>query len=248
MVKEKSPWTKKQARKPVFKGGPLIWVLLLLCTGLLVFAMHTAFPEPVFSDRDNSIALVRLIAVLALVSSGLVFMRTIQLGETIRNLSIWTSLAALLLVGYTFKEELGSVANRLKGELIPGTAVKIRENEFAITASTDGHFYINGTAEGSVIRFMIDTGATDIVISPQAAKKIGIDLQSLTYSLQYQTANGTGFGAPYWLKNLTIGPFNYKTAKISVNKAEMVSSLLGMSFLNQLKSFEFRGKKLYLRK
>jgi len=112
----------------------------------------------------------------------------------------------------------------------------------------DGHFYLNGKANGKHIRFMIDTGASDITLCPQAASIIGIDLKSLKFTQRYQTANGIGFGAHHWLKSLSIGPFRFSEIKVSINQSEMSESLLGMSFLERLQSFEFRGDKLYLRK
>jgi len=54
-----------------------------------------------------------------------------------------------------------------------------------LSASTDGHFCINGRANGKRIRFMIDTGASDITISPQAAQRIGIDLKKLQFTQRY---------------------------------------------------------------
>jgi aspartyl protease family protein len=132
--------------------------------------------------------------------------------------------------------------------LVPANAVATDDNGLVITASADGHFYVNGRANGQRIRFMIDTGASNITLSPQDASRIGINLSELRFNQRFQTANGVGLGAPYRLDSLSIGSFEFANTRVSVNGADMSTSLLGMSFLERLKSFEFRGSKLYLRR
>ncbi len=95
---------------------------------------------------------------------------------------------------------------------------------------------------------MIDTGATDIMLTPQDASRIGIDLERLNYNQQYSTANGTTWGAPYRLDSLSIGSFDFTDVKVSVNQSTSTVSLLGMSFLDRLQSFEIRGSKLYMKR
>ncbi len=69
--------------------------------------------------------------------------------------------------------------------MIPGQTTTSGVGEVMLSASTDGHFCINGRANGKRIRFMIDTGASDITISPQAAQRIGIDLKKLQFTQRY---------------------------------------------------------------
>jgi aspartyl protease family protein len=125
--------------------------------------------------------------------------------------------------------------------------VSISGNELALSESADGHFYVMGEANGTRIRFLIDTGASDIVLSPSDAARLGIDVTALDFSRAYQTANGLGQGASYRLDNLAIGPIALMDVPVSINRSEMSSSLLGMSFLKQMASFEIRDRHLYLR-
>ena len=144
--------------------------------------------------------------------------------------------------------ELSEIMYRVGGELIPGLAVPSGPDEVIVTRGKNGHFFINGRANGKLIRFMVDTGATRIMLSPGGASQIGIDPDDLNFTQRYLTANGIGLGAPYTLKSFSIGPLEFKNVEVSINKAEMSNSLLGMSFLEKLQSFEFRSDKLYLRK
>ena len=203
--------------------------------------------EPSLQDYSN-LEIVRLVALLALVSSGLIFAGQIKLGEVIRNISIWIGLAAIVMVGYSFRTELEEVYYRVSGEFVPSHAIAINDDELVITASTDGHFYVNGRANGERIRFMVDTGASHVTLSPQDASRIGIDLGQLRFIQRVQTANGIGLGSPYRLDSISIGSFEFADMEVSINRAEMSTSLLGMSVLERLTSFEFRDGKLYLRR
>ena len=248
MSDNKGPWQQGEDKGSNFPLGVFLWLGLFLLVGILIWALFVLFPDQASSNDDTYLDIVRLVGILALVSSGLVYARRIKFGEVVRNVSIWTGLAAFLLLGYTYRTELSGIMYRVGGELIPGQAIPSRPNELIITASGDGHFYVNGKANGKRVQFMIDTGASDITLSPQAASRIGINLKSLQFTQRYRTANGIGLGAPYWLKSFSIGSFGFAETKVSINKSELSHSLLGMSFLEHLQSFEFQGNKLYLRK
>ena len=248
MTDKKGPWEQHSRNKERhFPLGLLLWVALLLVVGGGIWALFVSFPGRMSPREDNYLYVVGLVAMLAMVSSGLIFVRRINLGEVIRNISIWTGLAVVLLLGFTYRSELTGIYYRVIGELVPGQAIILEGNTIILSVSRDGHFYANGKANGKKLRFMIDTGASDVVLSPVDASRIGIDVEKLQFTKTYQTANGIGLGAPYRLNSLAIGSLEYAKFAVSVNKSDMVTSLLGMSFLERLQSFEFRGSKLYLR-
>jgi len=229
-----------------FPFGVLAWLAALFAAGAAIWFLADYFPGGLSSDGDR-IDLVRLLTILALISSGLVATRRIRLGEAVRNVAIWTGAAALLVLIYTYQEDIGAIGRRVAGELFPSEPVVGQDGVLTLTQGPNGHFYATGTTNGARIRFMIDTGASDIVLAPADARRIGIDLATLRYTRLYQTANGQGRGAPYILDTLTIGPIQVSDVRVSINEAEMSASLLGMSFLGRLKSFEIRGRKLILR-
>ncbi|MEI9890753.1 MAG: TIGR02281 family clan AA aspartic protease [Caulobacteraceae bacterium] len=92
---------------------------------------------------------------------------------------------------------------------------------------TDGGFYVTGQVNGQTVRFLADTGSSDIVLSPADAQRLGLDPASMQFSKSAETANGIGFGAPYKAASLAIGPIQLADVPMSVNKAAMSSSLLG---------------------
>ena len=248
MSDKKGPWEQhSRSKERHFPLGLLLWVALLLAVGSGIWALFVSFPGRMSPREYDYLYVVGLVAMLAMVSSRLIFMHRINLGEVIRNISIWTGLAIVLLLGFTYRSELTGIYYRVIGELVPGQAIILEGNTIILSVSRDGHFYANGKANGKKLRFMIDTGASDVVLSPLDASRIGINVEKLQFTKTYQTANGIGLGAPYRLNSLAIGSLEYAKFAVSVNKSDMVTSLLGMSFLERLQSFEFRGSKLYLR-
>ncbi|MFH2044881.1 MAG: TIGR02281 family clan AA aspartic protease [Pseudomonadota bacterium] len=91
-----------------------------------------------------------------------------------------------------------------------------------------------------------DTGASDIVLSPHDAKKIGIETNKLRFDRFYETANGTVRGSSIRISDLRILEIQLKQIGASVNEVAMRNSLLGMTFFKRLKSCEVRNDVLTL--
>ena len=90
---------------------------------------------------------------------------------------------------------------------------------------------------GGRVTFMVDTGATDVVLAPDDAQRIGIDPATLVFDQFAQTANGTVSGAAIRLDNLVIGSIEMNRLPATVNGADMSESLLGMEFLGRLRGW-----------
>ena len=240
----KDPWREPGPRRPA--TGLILWLGLLAVVGIGIWYLSSQFPGQLDSGLAQGYVL-QTILILALVSSGLIFARRIPVKETVRNIAIWLAIAAVLIIGLSFRDEIENIAMRVRSELVPGYALETGEHEMVLTESSGGSFFIYGEANGVRVRFLIDTGASDTVLSPQDAMSIGVQLEDLDFSRVYQTANGLGRGAPYTLENLSVGPISISPMPVSINEAEMNSSLLGMTFLRRLRSFEIQGRRLILR-
>jgi aspartyl protease family protein len=239
------PWRQDDPPEP--SGARVfVWVAVLVLLGLGVWWLSELFPGQINSDWEQG-RLVWLIALLALFSTGVLFARRVNVRETVRNIAIWVAIAAVLLIGVSFRDEIEDVAMRVRSELVPGYAIESGEHEMVLTESQGGNFFIFGEANGVRVRFLIDTGASDTVLSPMDAQAIGIDLNALDFSRVYSTANGMGRGASYTLDELAVGPISISPMPVSINGAEMNTSLLGMTFLRRLRSFEIQGRRLILK-
>ena len=95
---------------------------------------------------------------------------------------------------------------------------------------------------------IVDTGASTIVLTPEDAKSAGIDIDGLTYRVPVITANGRTVAARVRLNEVAIGPLDRKQVDALVAQpGALTQSLLGMSFLSRLRSYEFSGDFLTLR-
>ena len=245
------PWSAPPTPTPQAKTrwrptrGLIIWLGLLGAAISAYFGLVILFPGQL-SGMDQTNALQAL-GLLALVSSGVIYARGVKLGEAARHAAIWIGIAAIALIGYSFRTELSDAFVKARGELIPAYAISTAPHEMTVTRSADGGFYILGEINGAPVRFVIDTGANGVLLSPADAKRAGMDVDELKYASPAETANGVGFYAPIILPQLTVGEMKLSSVPAAVNKAPMSSSLLGMAFLRQLDDVEIHGDTLTLR-
>jgi len=86
-----------------------------------------------------------------------------------------------------------------------------------------------------------------VASAPEDAKRLGIDLDRLSFDRPFGSANGIGYGAKAVVASLGVGPIQFSDVEVSINKSAMGTSLLGMAFLKRLKSYSVSGGKLILR-
>ena len=249
MADERNPWAKPAAPPAPadrHRTRLLVWIALILAIIVGLVELSRLFPGAVSSEDKPW--LVYMLGWLVLLSAGLVFARRVRFGEVVRNVAIWSVIAAVLAIGYAYRDKLGGVGARLRSEFLPGEPVATPgAHVLTLTQDEGGDFYVYAEANGTRLRFLVDTGASDIVLSPDDARRLGIDLDALHFARGYETANGVGAGAPSTLDTLSVGPIQFWNVPVSINRTDMRSSLLGMAFLKRLKSFEFSGRRLYLR-
>ncbi|MEO3428787.1 TIGR02281 family clan AA aspartic protease [Pelagibius sp. CAU 1746] len=247
MTPERDPRNRRRGSSGGGFHGPWFWLLMVAGLGALVWILLEVFPQRQLG-RGDWVQLVKLSAIVVVCSSGLLFLRRVPLRETLRNAAIWAGIAGVLLIGYTYRDDFSGVGSRLGGELLPSRAVELGAGEVEIRAGRDGHFTVTAEVNGQPVDFLVDTGASDIVLGPDDARRLGYDPALLSFTRQYQTANGVGRGAPVRLDSLAVGPIVFNDLPASVNEASMGESLLGMTFLRRLDSYEVRGDRLILRR
>ena len=239
------PWGRARGPRKASRLGLYLWLGMLAAAGLLIFVLSRYFPggDTAFGDPYQ----IQLLGMLALVSSSLLFIREINLKRTVRNVLIWIAVGGAALVAFSFHNEFKELGLRLRSNLVPGYPVQTGSREMTLSEGEGGSFHVYGTVNGTQIRFLIDTGASDIVLTPSDARRLGINLESLKFDRPFGSANGIGHGAAAEVADLSVGPIHFSNVPVTVNGAEMGSSLLGMAFLKRLKSYSFSGNKLILR-
>lgn len=226
----------------------LSWlVLIALCIGFMMLVVELAWRDSgTLLDRDRGLPLVYNVALLALVGTGVVVHFRLRPGHILKHLATWLAIGAVLVLGYSYRHDVDAIADRLMAELVPSRGVVV-DGEVTFRERSGGHFVIDADVDGVAIQFLVDTGATDVTLTRRDAKRLGFDTDRLKYDRVYSSANGPVKGAPIRLGRIEIGPISITNVHASVNAGEMDGSLLGMSYLSRLSSFEVAKGTLILR-
>ncbi len=244
------PWGSGPRRPPrprPRKGRWVWWLAPVLGTAALVAFLAWRFPGALYGERDR-VRLVYLVLLLVLVSSSILAGRRLRLRGVAKAAALWALIVAVVALGTAYRVELGAIGERVLGEFLPHRGTVLGEGEVRFPAGADGHFRIEALVDGTRVRFLLDTGASAIVLSPADARRIGFDPDTLRFTGFAETANGTVRTAAVRLGAIEIGPIRLHDLPASVNQAAMRGSLLGMSFLERLRSFEVRDGALILRR
>jgi aspartyl protease family protein len=226
----------------------LLWLLLAILTAVM-FALALETDDGTIaglSRVDLSSFLVKAVILIFIGALALAFFRE-RFSQALEAVAVWVVIALLLAVGYTYRFELRAVADRVLAELVPGrAATRGRIVEFA--RGTGGNFSVVAQINGARVPFVLDTGASSVVLTQEAAKAAGLPLEVLSYSVTIDTANGRARAAPVTLDRLSVGGIEERAVPALIAQpGQLRTNLLGMSFLNRLESWEVRGERLMLR-
>ena len=118
----------------------------------------------------------------------------------------------------------------------------------AVARTNAGDFNIKAQINGARVAMVLDTGASSVVLTRDDAKAAGLPLEVLAYTVNIDTANGRTRAAPVTLDRIAIGSLVERSVDALVAQpGQLKTSLLGMSFLNRLQSWEVSGDRLMLR-
>jgi aspartyl protease family protein len=222
------------------------WLLVLLGgTVVLVLVMEHLFPGTL-DDTDTRMRVLSRLGWIALIGASVVTFAHANPKGALRHAAIWAAIILVLVGLYAFKNDAAFIGQRIVGALSPTQGTAHDDGTISFPAGPDGHFRIQAMVNGERVTFMVDTGATDIVLAPRDARRIGIDPDSLEFNRFAETANGTVRGAAIRLDSLQVGPITLNQVPATVNGADMSESLLGMAFLSRLHGWRVEGGELTL--
>ncbi len=225
----------------------LFWLLLLgLALALLVlYARNDAGTVgPLTAGEFGSLA-YQLIVLVFLCGVVLTMFRE-RFAQAITTALLWVVVGLALVVAYSYRFELHQVADRVMVVLVPGHVVT-HGRSVEIGRTNSGDFDVSAQINGARIAMVLDTGASSVVLTRNDAKAAGLPLEVLEYTVAIETANGRTRAAPVTLDRIAIGGLEERSVEALVAQpGQLKTSLLGMSFLNRLQSWEVSGDRLLL--
>ena len=226
----------------------LIWTFVLgvaLSLAALIASNDQDAIANLLSHDSGSLALKLALAIFV---GGLVLtLYRERLSKAFEALLFWAVLGLLLVVGYSYRFELRDVGDRVIAELMPGH-VASHGRRVEVVRGHGGDFAVGAHINGARVPMVLDTGASSVVLTQEAAKAAGLPLEVLVYNVNVDTANGRTRAAPVTLDRLAVGGLTERAVPALVAQAgQLKNNLLGMTFLNRLESWEVRGDRLRMR-
>jgi len=200
------------------------------------------YNAPSSFELSNAIYLLILIIVLLMGFSN----RQMPAQKIIKYIAIWTAIGLALLAFYSFRFEISDTKERISSDLFPSKAINKNNEQLIISISQDNHYYLTVKINNESVKFMIDTGASDVVIDKKLALKLGINIENLYYDKIFRTANGEVAGASTYFNEIDVAGVKFYNVSASITSSELTVPLLGMSFLKRLYKYEFYRDKLVL--
>jgi aspartyl protease family protein len=225
----------------------LLWVLLLgLALALLVLIARND-QGTIGNLTTSDFASLAIKITILVVVGGAVLTLFQDRSQALESALLWVVLALVLVLVYTFRFDVRDSFDRALAELVPGHgATRGRMVEFS--RSRGGEFPILAQVNDAHISMILDTGANSVVLTNEAAMAAGLPLDMVKYSVNVETANGRALAAPVTLNRIIIGSIAERSIPALIAPpGQLKTSLLGMSFLDRLQSWEVRGDRLVLR-
>ena len=197
--------------------------------------------------RHDVGSLVLKIAVVVFAGGLVLVLFRERLSKALEAMLFWAMLGLLLVVGYTYRFELRDAGDRVLAELVPGH-VAGHGRDVEVVRGRGGDFAMAARINGARVPMVLDSGASSVVLTREAAKAAGLPVEVLDYTVNVDTANGRTRAALITLDRLTVGGVTERAVPaLVVQQGQLKNNLLGMSFLNRLESWEVRGDRLRMR-
>jgi aspartyl protease family protein len=227
-----------------------LW-LVVAALGVSVLALAVRHEQGTIAGigLDSFAALVTGIVLIFMVFGAISALIYHRLGQTLRAGVFWLVIAGIAFAGYHYRVEVETTGKRVLAGLIPGMPFAIAGSGRAveIARAQQGDFSIRGEINGSHVAMLVDTGASSVVLTAAAAKAAGLPVELLKYDVPIETANGRGKAASVVLDKIGVGNIQERRVPALVSApGDLKTSLLGMSFLSRLESFEVRGERLVM--
>ncbi|MFY9239390.1 MAG: TIGR02281 family clan AA aspartic protease [Roseovarius sp.] len=162
-----------------------------------------------------------------------------QMGKVLQGAVMWGLIFIAVIAAYGLWGDIQTTVQ-------PRQTVSTETGQIILPRGAGGHYFLEAEVNGTPMRFVVDTGATHVVLSQEDAARIGFDPDALTYFGTAQTANGIVRTAPVEIDTITIGDLTDRGVRAVVNEGDLFESLLGMSYLERFSNIQIANDRLIL--
>lgn len=189
---------------------------------------------------ENDIGRLIFLVVLGTAVAFWFFVQNRQsLNRTLQYAVVWGLIFLGVIAGMSLWEDV-------RDQIIPRQAVFADQGRVEVPRSPDGHYYLTLDVNGAPIDFVVDTGASGVVLSQKDAATTGLPMDELVYLGRAMTANGEVRTAPVRLDSIALGAIVDRNVPALVNEGDMDTSLLGMTYLQRWERIEITQNELIL--
>ncbi|KUF11952.1 retropepsin-like aspartic protease family protein [Pseudoponticoccus marisrubri] len=188
---------------------------------------------------DQTASLIYLVLLGGVILTWYVVANRGGLGKMAQHLAAWGLIFLGVIAAYGLWADI-------RQTVMPQQSVFAEEGRIELPRAPDGHYYVTLDVNGQPLRFVVDTGASAMVLTQEDAARAGLQQDELFFFSEAMTANGAVQTAPVTLDRVALGPVTDRNVRAYVNSGEMSQSLLGMSYLDRFARIEISGGKLVL--
>jgi len=187
------------------------------------------------AENYANLAYLGLLAI-AITGSYLVSQRN-NLGKVAQQASIWVLIFVGAVAAFGMWGDISqSITPR---QMVSGETV-------TVPRSPDGHYYLTLDINDAPVNFVVDTGASQVVLTQNDARRVGLNPDELRYLGTANTANGIVQTASVRLDEVSLGGITDTSVRAVVNGGQMDTSLLGMTYLSAFDSIAISNNELVL--
>jgi len=150
----------------------------------------------------------------------------------------------LVSIGTTFHQHIFVIGTGLLSYASMDSFERGEGVRFAI--ANDGRFHPRVRIDGASVDFVVDTATADIVLTPDDARRIGIDPSSLSFDQEIKTASGMERAAGVHVRRIEIGSITIEDVPAKVTSGNTSGNVLGMAFFDRLSEWEVWGDQLMI--
>lgn len=188
---------------------------------------------------DETARLIYLVLLGSVIAGYFFISNRNRLGDAARQAALWGFIFVGVIVGYGLWSDVSDT-------VMPQQSVLTEEGRIELPRQSDGHYYMTLQVGEVPVRFVVDTGASGVVLSRADAARVGISDDELYFTGRASTANGEVRTARVTLEDVRLGDMNEGRVRAYVNDGELKTSLLGMDYLERFQRIEINRGTLVL--